>query len=551
MASEQKSQRVIVLDRLSVARWSSAIGAVALVIAVVALLASGELSAVVVISALIGMGGLGVWMTLAPEDFRNTLTGRRAIYGSNSLLIVLLFVGIVLIVYGMAARSGIAADFTSRGYYTLKANIRPIVQQLSRPIQITAFYSRRLLTNQALEAPILRLFSDAAPDKIRLVYADPDIQPILARRFGLNGAYGIFVSYLDAEGAPDLNFTVKVATARDRLPSLPLEEDYVNERWIAEAILQLEARGKFRVLFSVGNGEVSLDNDATGIRDGLRSVGIQVATLDLSREGVPQGTTALVILAPVRDFTQEMADRVAAFLDSGGKVLIMAEPAYRSDIRFMQAEDSPLAQYLWRAWGVRPNRDIVFDPLSFNETQYYVRAAQFLEGHPIVQKDQTGSAARPLFPIAQSWQIAPESPPDVIVRRIYTTSPEAFGKLDLREVARNPDRAVREAADLPGPLALVVAAENARTGARLLLVGDSDWVTNDLIVAFDGQILWTNMIDWLTDFLERVTVEPAFGQLPLSVPSRDLELTAFITVGVLPAAILLVGMWVWWRRSRR
>ncbi|PJF33767.1 MAG: hypothetical protein CUN49_17775, partial [Candidatus Thermofonsia Clade 1 bacterium] len=61
MASEQKSQRVIVLDRLSVARWSSAIGAVALVIAVVALLASGELSAVVVISALIGMGGLGVW----------------------------------------------------------------------------------------------------------------------------------------------------------------------------------------------------------------------------------------------------------------------------------------------------------------------------------------------------------------------------------------------------------------------------------------------------------------------------------------------------------
>lgn len=551
MASEQKSQRPLVLDRLSVARWSSAVGAVALVIAVVALLASGELSPLVVISALIGMGGLGVWMTLAPEDFRNTLTGRRAVYGSNSLLIVLLFVGIVLIVYGMAARSGIAADFTSRGYYTLKANIRPIVQQLSRPIQITAFYSRRLLTNQALEAPILRLFSDAAPDRIRLVYADPDVQPILARQFGLNGAYGIFVSYLDAEGAPDPTFTVKVLTARDRVPGLPIEEDYVNERWIAEAILQLEARGKFRVLFSVGNGEVSLDNDATGIRDGLRSVGIQVATLDLGREGVPQGTTALVILAPVRDFTQEMADRVAAFLDSGGKVLIMAEPAYRSDIRFMQAEDSPLVQYLWQQWGVRPNRDIVFDPLSFNETQYYVRAAQFLEGHPIVQKDQTGSAARPLFPIAQSWQIAPEPPPDVIARRIYTTSPEAFGKLDLREVARNPDRAVREAADLPGPLALVVAAENTRTGARLLLVGDADWVTNDLIVAFDGQILWTNMIDWLTDFLERVTVEPAFGQLPLSVPSRDLELTAFITVGVLPAAILLVGVWVWWRRSRR
>jgi hypothetical protein len=551
MASEQRSQRALVLDRLSVARWSSALGAAALVVALVAFLASGELSPLVAISALLGMGGLGLWMTLAPDDFRSTLTGRRAVYGSNSVLIVLLFIGIVLVVYAMAARSGIAVDLTSRGYYTLKPNIRPIVEQLSRPIQITAFYSRRLLTNQALESPILRLFSDAAPEKIRLVYADPDVQPILAGQFGLRSAYGIFVSYLSADGTPDPNFTVRVLTARDRLPNLSIEDDYVNERWIAEAILQLEARGKFRVLFSVGNGEVNLDNDATGIRDGLRAVGIQVGTLDLSREGVPQGTTALVILAPVRDFTQEMADRVATFLERGGKVLIMAEPAFRSDIRFMQAEDSPLAKYLWQAWGIRPNRDIVFDPLSFNETQYYVRAAQFLDKHPIVQKDQTGAAARPLFPIAQSWQVASELPADVIAERIYLTSNEAFGKLDLREVARNPDRAVREAADLPGPLALVVAAENTRTKARLLVVGDSDWVTNDLIVAFDGQILWTNMIDWLVAFLERVTVEPAFGQLPLSVPSRDLELTAFITVGVLPMAILAVGLWVWWRRARR
>lgn len=551
MASEHRSRQMLILNRLSVARWSSAIGALALLIAIVALLAGGELSPLVVISALIGMGGLALWMTLAPSDFRNTLTGRRAVHGSNSVLIVLLFIGIVVIVYGMAARSGIAADLTSRGYYTLKPNVRPIVEQLSRPIQITAFYSRRLLTNQALESPILRLFSDAAPQKIRLVYADPDAQPLLASQFGLRSAYGIFVSYLNAEGEPDPNFTVQVKTARDRLPNLPVEEDYVNERWIAEAILQLEARGKFRVLFSVGNGELNLDNDATGIRDGMRAVGIQVATLDLSREGVPQGTTALIILAPIRDFTKEMADRVAAYLESGGKVLIMAEPAYRSDIRFLQSPQSPLAVYLWEKWGVQPNRDIVFDPLSYNETQYYVRAAQFLEGHPIVQKDQTGTAARPLFPIAQSWRVAEKPPADVSVERIYLTSAQAFGKLDLREVARNPDRAIREAADLPGPLALVVAAENTRTGARLLLVGDADWVTNDLIVAFDGQILWTNMVDWLVAFLERITVEPIAGQLPLSVPSGDLELTAFITVGVLPIVILLVGLWVWWRRSRR
>lgn len=76
MASEGKSQGGVVLDRLSVARWSSAVGATALIVAAVALLAGGELSPLVVIAALIGMGGLSLWMTLAPEDFRSTLTGR-------------------------------------------------------------------------------------------------------------------------------------------------------------------------------------------------------------------------------------------------------------------------------------------------------------------------------------------------------------------------------------------------------------------------------------------------------------------------------------------
>jgi hypothetical protein len=551
MASEGKGRSALILNRVAVARYSSLIGGTALIVAVGALLASGELSPFVVISALIGLAGLSLWMTLAPDDFRSTLSGRRAVYGSNSALIVLLFVGIVLTLYAIAARSGIATDLTAQGYYRLKPNVRPIVEQLSRPIQITAFYSRRLLTQQALESPVLRLFADAAPDKIRLVYVDPDQQPIIAGQFGLQRAYGVFVSYLAADGTPDPNFTVKVLSARDRLPELPAEEDYINERWIAEAILQLEVRGRFNVLFSVGNGELNLDTEATGIRDGLRAVGIQVGTLDLSRESVPQGTTALIILAPTRDFTAEMADRVANYLNSGGKVLIMAEPAFRSDIRFMQAEDSPLAAYLWQAWGIRPNRDIVFDPLSFNDTQYYVRAAQFFEGHPIVQKDQTGSAARPLFAIAQSWQVAPSPPVGVTVQRIYTTTDDAFGKLDLREVASNPDRATRGAADLPGPLTLMAAAEHEITGGRLVVVGDADWVTNDLIVAFDGQILWTNTIDWLVEFLERVTVEPVFGQLPLNVPSRDLELTAFITLAVLPGAVLLVGLVVWWRRSRR
>lgn len=528
------------LNRISAARFASLIGALALLVALAGWLASTDITPLVAIAGVIGFSGLGLWMFLAPDDFRATLTGRRAVFGANSALIVIVFTAIVVLVYGLAARSNLATDLTSRGYYQLKANIRPVVEALSRPIQITAFYSRRLLQQQALESPVLRMFVDAAPEKIRLVYVDPDEQPLLARDFGLQSSFGIYVSYLTPTGGPDLRFTAQVS------PSL----QFLNERYIAEAILQLEARGKFKVLFTVGSGEIDTTTIATGIRDGMAAVGITVGTVDLTREDIPSDTTAIVILAPFRDFAQPEVDKIKAFTDRGGKLFLMAEPAFRGDVQFMQADDSPMRKYLWEVWGIRNNRDIVFDPLSFYETQYYIRPAQFNEQHPIVQKDSSGTPAQPLFNITQSWQIDSQPRPNITVLRIYTTSNDAFGKLNLREVAQNPDRATRTAIDVPGPLTLVAVAEDSETSARLIVVGDADWIVNDLIVAFDGQILWTNMMDWLTRFLQRISIEPAFRQLPLLVTTNELNIAAFITLGILPGAVLIAGAFVWWRRRR-
>jgi ABC-2 type transport system permease protein len=182
-------------------------------------------------------------------------------------------------------------------------------------------------------------------------------------------------------------------------------------------------------------------------------------------------------------------------------------------------------------------------------TGYYVRAARFLEGHPVVSKDEIGTASRPLFLIAQSWETTAT---DGIEQSIlYQTSDQAFGKPNLREVAQDPDRAVRESTDLAGPLSLAVALSNSRNNARLLVFGDADWLRDDQIVAFDGQFLWTNAMDWLTGFLQRVTVTPVAVQLPLNVSGADLDIAALLTLVALPATILLSGAVAWWRRARR
>ncbi|HRE46484.1 MAG TPA: Gldg family protein [Aggregatilineales bacterium] len=539
MANELPARRGFMLNRLSFARLASGVGAAALILSGAILITGGGITPLTVLSAVLGVGGLLLYILLAPDDFRLLIQGRRAVYGSNSLLISVLFTGVMILLVWVARLSAVAVDLTSLRYYSLKSDVRPIMANLNRPIQITAFHSRQLLGQKSVDTPILQMFSDAAPDKVKIVLIDPDEQPLTARNFGLNAAYGLFVSYLNTDGTAD---TRPAGTVQVR-------GDYANEKWIAEAILQLQAKGNYKVVFSTGGNEVSLQTDATGIRDGLASVGIAVGTVDLLNEDIPADTTALVILAPWIDYPQPVVTKIAVYLAGGGKLLLMAEPSFDSRITFIQRPDSPLAVYLWETWGVRPQRDIVFDPLSYDVSRYYVRAARYFEGHPIVVKDETGAVSRPLFVITQSWEVG--SADNVTATILYQTTDQAFGKLNLQEVAADPDRAERTTGDLGGPLTLAAAFENDLNGARLIVVGDADWIRNDQIVAFDGQYLWTDMIDWLTRFLERITVNPVAIPLPLNVSTAELNIAALITIILVPGVILLTGSVVWWRRTRR
>lgn len=536
----------LLLDRLAVARLSSGIGGIGLVVAVLAYLLQHDITALVLLGAVIGIVGIGLWTVLAPNDFRTLISGRQALYGSNSLLTSVLVIGIVAIVYTLTANSGVAADLTSLHYYSLKSDVRSVVQNLQEPVQITAFYNSTRLGDQALDTPVLRMFADAAPDRIKLVFVDPDEQPGVATNFGLVGSFGIYLSALDAQGQPNLQRTVK------------MKGDYAREPWIAEAILQLEAQGKYRVLFTVGHNEIGTDitrqEDAYAIRAGMEKVGIITGTIDLKNEPIPPGTTALVMLRPERDLEQGEVNKVAEYLANGGKLLLLAKPAYRGQIQFMVSPDSPMAKYLWETWGIRPQNDIVYDPKSYVQDPYRLLAATVAH-HPITNRDQAGSVpVRPLMTIAQSWEVDKTPRPDIDVFPLILSSDQSVGKMNVRKVAANPDDKANltlEAGDLRGPLTMLVAAENKKNSARLIAMGESDWVYNDLITDFDGQYLWTNMIDWLTHYLTNITVNPVSKQLPLIVDSGSLNLVLIVTLIVLPGLVLVAGGFVWWDRLRR
>lgn len=534
------TRQPFVLNRLAVARTLSAIGSLGLVVAVVGFFLSGDVNAVVIGGALLAVIGISGWTLLSPDDLRALITGRQTAFGSNSLFLSILMAGIAALTYTIAASTGVAVDFTSAQFYSLKSDVRPIIEKLNRPLVITAFYSSALLEQQSGDLPVLRMFEDAAPDKIRVAFIDPNQQPLLAREFGLTADFGIFVSYLDQNGNPDVKLTEKSVG------------DYANERWIAEAILRLQARGQFMVGFTIGSNEITTalpaTDDASEVRNLLTTYGIGIVDFDLSRQDIPPGLTALLILAPQRDFSQPVADKIAQYLANGGKALILVEPAFNSLFEFMNSDASPLGAYLWGTWGVRPTRTIVFDPASYYESVFYVMPSQYADD-PMLNKDASGvSKIQPVFYIAQPLQVEPR--PGINLFVLYASSPESFAK-PARDAAANPLNATKAPTDLSGPLPLMIKAENPTSGARLVVIGDADWLRNSAITQFGGDVLWTGVFDYLTSFVTRVTVNPVSVQLPLQVTAGELSTVSFVTLAVMPGLVLLIGVIVWFDRRRR
>ncbi|MCC7447389.1 MAG: GldG family protein [Anaerolineae bacterium] len=536
----------LALNRLRVARILSGIGALALVIAVIAFLLQRDITPLVLLSLVMGMVGIGLWTILAPNDLRSVISGRQALYGTNSIFTSILFAGIIAVVYTLSTNLGLVADLTAVHYYSLKADSVAAVKQLDRPLVITAFYSSSRLSDQALDMPILNMYKDAAPDKIKLAIVDPDQQPLKARSFGLTGSFGIYVSAQDQRGEPDLNNTVLV------------DSPYARETQITQAILKLQARGKYRVLFTIGHNEIGTDvekkEDAYAIRAGMEKVGILTGTIDLRTQDIPQDTAAVVMLRPEIDLQQAEVNRIAQYMANGGRLLVMAQPAYRGQIQFMVPAESPMAKYLWETWGIRPQNDIVYDPKSNVDDPYRVLAARVSQ-HPIMNRDTAGtSQVRPLLTLAQSWEIAKDGRPNVQIAQLILTSDEAVGKVNVRKIAANPDdpnNLKAEAGDVTGPLTMAAAAENTRNNARLVVIGAGDWILNEVVITFDGEILWTNMIDWLTHYLSDISVKPVITQLPLIVDASLLNVVSVITMVVLPGVVLLAGAVVWWDRQRR
>jgi ABC-type uncharacterized transport system involved in gliding motility auxiliary subunit len=520
--------------------WSSLFGALGLVGLVFGLLSvflalAGAPSDLYWIGAnfVLGIVLIGLWAVLSLDQLRDRLSSgearRAGKYGTSAVISTLASLAIVASVAFLTTRYTYRVDASEAGLHSLSDQTLGVLAALEQDVEVVAFYA-------PLETPKVREVLDRygyASERFSVQYADPNARPDLVERFGID--------------ATKLNEgVVRVAIGAESVDVAdPTEQNLTN------ALVKLTRTGEKKVYFLEGHGERPIAGEQgidaagfSGAADALRNENYQVESLLLAARGeVPDDADVVVSAGPTRPFLPAETRALEVYLERGGAVLVMLDPRANTDL-YDELE----------AWGVAVGEDVIVDRVQGLFGRATTPFAAEYGAHPITE----GIREVTMFHMARSVKPLPAGSFVEIVR----TSEESWGETDL-DLFFSEGRAELSEGDLPGPVPLALAGtptvgsaggqegESDAAEPRLVVFGDSDFASNQLISAGLNSDLFVNSVNWLLGDVEFISVRPESSRASgRQLTTEQVSNIRYLSLFVLPEAIAVAGVFAWWSRRR-
>jgi ABC-type uncharacterized transport system involved in gliding motility auxiliary subunit len=285
-----------------------------------------------------------------------------------------------------------------------------------------------------------------------------------------------------------------------------------------------------------GHGESDFfesgDFAMTSLEQVLENKNYSVNSLNLvSTPAIPEDAEALIVAAPQIPLSQNEVDLIADYLAGGGSLVLFSEPPFIVQADETTAEsENPLWTYLESDWGLTLGNDLIVD-LSVDPAELAV-ADQYGD-HAITEALQ-GYVT--IYPTSHSIQVGEAT--DITTTALVLTSSQSWAESDVEGIQNG--EAGYDEADLLGPVTLAIAAENTSTGARVVVVGDSDFASDAYIQAYGNRDIAVGIVDWTAENENLISLTPAESTTRvLAAPTKATQLA--IILGGLIGLPLLIG----------
>ena len=470
------------------------------------------------------------------REIGQSFSGRQARYGSLAAASVLVVVGILAAINYLAARHNRRWDLTAARQFSLSDQTKKVLADLKEPINIRVF--ARTDDSQRFRDRLDEYTYQSK--KVSVEYIDPEKRPGIAQTYGVT-SLGTVV--FDFKGRNE-----KVTSD--------------GEQELTNGLIKVIQGRQPKVYFTQGHGEKdtsSADRSGyQGIGGAMTNSNFVVEKLALAQTAaVPADADIVVIAGPKTDFLAPEVDALRAYLNRGGKLLMMLDPVLKAD----QPQPANL-QALLKEWGINANNDVVLDVSGMGRligTDESVPVAVTYPAHAITENFNLLTA----YPLARS--ITPVEGGARVAQKLVETSPSSWAETNLKSLTGG-EPAKIDGDDKRGPISLGAAVSGPATTAapppandiepaskpvevRIVAFGDADFASNAALGVQGNRDLFLNTLNWLAQQENLIAIRPKDPEDRRITLTADQERRIFyLTVLIVPGLILLAGVQTWWRR---
>ena len=473
-----------------------------------------------------GVALLIAYGVIEPGAVLDLVRTKRARFGSLTVLVGAVVIGILVAVNVIASRDAQAADFTRSGLHTLSPKSARVTNQLDSDLVVSAFFRPDELGSKRDAQALLDLYRQESA-RVKVRFLDPDQNATDALSLGVTVAGSVVLQY---KSRPPVVLNLASQTEAD----------------VTGAILRLESSRAPIVCWASGDGERDLKdtNQVSGyssVAELLKTSNYKVEDLLLVQQGVPSSCDVLALVQLGRSLSDNSVKAIKQYLSQGGKLMLGVDP-------WLDPKVLASVNALLKPYGVGFDGGLIVEPDPAHSAKDDATVpVVYAYGQSPITRNLTGK-----------YVFLPLATPIVGTATGDTTAVDLASSTDRSyAVAQQRTNLDKRAIDRAGPFVLMQALEQkhpAGKTTRILLSGSSGLAENRTMPPFaDGSNpdLLLGSLDWLSeqDSLISIGPKPAAAG-PLTLSDRDARVNEVVALGVVPLLVIAIGAGVFVRRRR-
>lgn len=459
---------------------------------------------------------------------------------SVAAVVIVLTIAVALNAFAAALPSKYTKlDTTASGLYTLSDQTEKQLAVLDGEVEI--YWIVQSGREDSTLASLLDRYSGMSR-YVKVIKKDPDVYPGFAQQYTNGRIYnnslvvcrGDRYRYIDYNELYEYDYSDYYTTGS-------YGQSFAAEGAITGAI-GFVTNDELPVMYTLeGHGEAEL---STAFRSSVEKQNIELKELSLLTAGdVPSDADVLLIAIPQSDISSGEADKIAAYLKKGGRMLLVTDPPKDGAFTNLGA--------LMSSYGVSANDGIVVEADQNNYawgTPYYLLPD--IGSHSITAPLADGGY-HVLLSVAQGLSVSDTLPEGVSATQLLTTSSSAYSKTAGYGITTYE----KEDGDIDGPFALGVAITASNSGmddTRIVWISSGALLDDEssAMVSGGNQDLFLNALSWMYEQEESISIHSKnLSYEYLTMSSSAASAMTAVTVWLLPALFLGIGVCVHLRRK--